>query len=117
MSFVDIDSITDWDVPVKYQKMKNPTENNAENIAQGKILYKKHCKSCHGKEGYGDGPKADGLDSDAGDFSTAEFQKQTDGTLFYKTTFGRDEMPKFTKKIPEDEDRWYLVHYMRTLKE
>ncbi len=105
-----------WIVPAKYENMKNPT-NPKEDLAIGKSLYNKHCKSCHGKEGYGDGTKADGLKGDLGDFSTAEFQSQSDGALYYKTTIGRDDMPEFTKKIPDDEDRWLIVNYMRTLQE
>jgi mono/diheme cytochrome c family protein len=103
-------------VPEKYENMKNPT-NPKEDLAIGKSLYDKHCKSCHGKEGYGDGTKADGLKGDLGDFSTAEFQSQSDGALYYKTTIGRDDMPEYTKKIPDDEDRWLIVNYMRTLEE
>jgi len=106
----------EWKVPDKYQNMKNPTDPD-EDIAIGKSLYDKHCKSCHGKEGYGDGPKADDLKGDLGDFSSEEFQAQSDGALFYKTSFGRDDMPEFNKKIPEDEDRWLVVNYMRTLAE
>ena len=105
-----------WVVPDKYVKMKNPVPAD-QDAAIGKSLYDKHCKSCHGKEGYGDGPKAADLKGDLGDFSSAEFQKQTDGELFYKTTFGRDDMPEFTKKLADDEDRWLVVNYMRTLKE
>ncbi|WP_240911199.1 c-type cytochrome [Yeosuana marina] len=105
-----------WVVPAKYENMKNPT-NPKEDLSIGKSLYDKHCKSCHGKEGYGDGTKADGLKGDLGDFSTAEFQSQSDGALFYKTSIGRDDMPEFTKKIPDDEDRWLIVNYMRTLQE
>jgi mono/diheme cytochrome c family protein len=105
-----------WVVPAKYVTMKNPVPAGTD-AAIGKSLYEKHCKSCHGKEGYGDGTKADGLKGDLGDFSSAEFQKQTDGELFYKTTFGRDDMPEYSKKIAEDEDRWLVVNYMRTLKE
>ena len=52
-----------------------------------------------------------------GDFSSEDFQAQTDGELFYKTTFGRDDMPEYTKKMPDDEDRWLIVNYMRTLSE
>ncbi|MFH6767730.1 cytochrome c [Gaetbulibacter aquiaggeris] len=104
-----------WKVPSKYVTMKNPIPTK-QDAAIGKSLYDKHCKSCHGKEGYGDGPKAADLKGDLGDFSTAKFQKQTDGELFYKTTFGRDDMPEFTKKLPDDEDRWLIVNYMRTLK-
>ncbi|NER10851.1 c-type cytochrome [Muriicola jejuensis] len=105
-----------WVVPEKYVNMKNPT-NPKEDLDIGKSLYDKHCKSCHGKEGYGDGPKAAEMKGDLGDFSSEEFHKQTDGELFYKTTFGKDDMPEYTKKIPSDEDRWLVVNYMRTLKE
>ena len=105
-----------WVVPAEYKNMKNPT-NPKEDLAIGKSLYNKHCKSCHGKEGYGDGPKAAEQDGDLGDFSSSDFQSQSDGALFYKTTIGRDDMPEYTKKMPDDEDRWLIVNYMRTLEE
>lgn len=106
----------EWVVPEKYVNMKNPTDP-AVDLNIGKALYKQHCQSCHGKEGYGDGPKADGLEGDLGDFSSEEYHEQTDGALFYKTSFGRGDMPEYTKKMPDDEDRWLIVNYMRTLKE
>ena len=106
----------EWKVPAKYESMKNPT-NPKEDLDIGKSLYDKHCKSCHGKEGYGDGPKADEMKGNLGDFSSEEFQNQSDGALFYKTTIGKDDMPEFTKKMPDDEDRWLIVNYMRTLAE
>lgn len=119
--FVGLSSFTaliqdEWKIPAKYESMTNPIPA-AEDAAIGKSLYNKHCKSCHGKEGYGDGTKADDLDGDLGDFSSEEFQAQSDGALFYKTTIGKDDMPEFTKKLPEDEDRWLIVNYMRTLAE
>ena len=106
----------EWEVPEKYVNMKNPTDPEVDKSI-GKSLYGKHCKSCHGKEGYGDGPKADEVEGEIGDFSSEEYQAQTDGALFYKTTFGRDDMPEYTKKMPDDEDRWLIVNYMRTLSE
>ena len=106
----------EWVVPEKYENMKNPTDP-AVDMAIGKSLYSKHCKSCHGAEGYGDGTKADEVEGDLGDFSSAEFQSQTDGALFYKSTFGFEDMPEYTKKMPDDEDRWLIVNYMRKLKE
>ena len=106
----------EWVVPQKYENMKNPTDPEVD-LSIGKSLYSKHCKSCHGKEGYGDGPKAEDVEGDLGDFSSAEFQEQSDGALYYKTTIGRDDMPEFTKKMPDDEDRWFVVIYMRTLAE
>lgn len=106
-----------WEVPAAAKKMKNPTTTDNENLAIGKTIYAKHCKSCHGKTGEGDGTKAEELDTPTGDFTTEEFQSQTDGELFYKTKTGRDDMPEFKKKIPDDEDIWLLVNYMRTLSE
>lgn len=106
----------EWVVPAKYEKMTNPEEASKENIAIGKSLYSKHCKSCHGKEGYGDGPKAEEVEGDLGDFSTSEFQAQSDGAVFYKSYIGRKDMPSFEKKMSE-EDAWLVVHYMRTMEE
>ncbi|MCK5637581.1 MAG: cytochrome c, partial [Flavobacteriaceae bacterium] len=62
----------EWKVPDKYENMKNPTDPKVD-LKIGKSLYSKHCKSCHGKEGYGDGTKADEVEGDLGDFSTEEF--------------------------------------------
>lgn len=105
-----------WEVPAKYKKMENPTKASKDDMDIAKQLYEKHCKSCHGKAGLGDGPKAKELDTPSGDFSKASFQSQSDGEIFYKTTFGRDDMPAFDKKVPSENDRWLLVHYMRTMK-
>lgn len=105
-----------WPVPAKYDKMKNPVSADKASISIGKSLYTKHCKSCHGSKGFGDGTKAAQLETECGDFSKASFQKQSDGAIFYKTNTGRDDMPSFKKKIPVDEDIWHLVNYVRTLK-
>jgi mono/diheme cytochrome c family protein len=102
-----------WPVPDKDKAMKAPAKADA---ATGKELWAKHCKSCHGSKGLGDGPKGASLKTFSGDFSTAEFQAFTDGELFYRTSKGRDEMPAYEKKIPEANDRWALVAFMRTMK-
>jgi len=111
-SFASLDQ-EEWKVPAKYEKMKNPTDPKVD-IAIGKSLYAKHCKSCHGKTGLGDGAKADEVDGDLGDFSSEEFQSQSDGALFYKSYIGRDDMPNYEKKMSE-EDAWLVVNFMRTL--
>ncbi len=107
----------EWIVPESAIKMKNPVDVDKAGLAIGKSLYAKHCKSCHGKSGEGDGPKAGELDTFPGDFTEEAFQEQTDGSLFYKTKEGRDDMPGFKKKISDDEDYWLLVNYIRTMGE
>ena len=107
----------DWPVPAEYKSMKNPLAGQADADNIGKNLYKEHCESCHGKEGYGDGKKAGELDTEMRDFTAAEVQGQTDGELLYKSIIGRDEMPNYEKKIPSKDDQWRVVNYLRTLKE
>jgi mono/diheme cytochrome c family protein len=102
-----------WPVPDKDKAMKAPAKAD---LTVGKDLWAKHCKSCHGSKGLGDGPKAASLKTFPGDFSAAAFQASTDGELFYRTDKGRDEMPGYEKKIPEATDRWALVAFMRTFK-
>lgn len=106
-----------WDIPAKYTSMKNPNAaGDKDALKIGKMMYSKHCKSCHGNFGKGDGPKARNLETFPGDFSSAEFQSQNDGALYYQSFVGRDEMPNYEKKIPDDEDRWAIVSYLRSLK-
>jgi len=105
-----------WDAPGKDAQQANPVKSSPASIDAGKEVWAKKCASCHGKTGLGDGTKASELKTDPGDFSTAAFQKQSDGSLFYKTAKGRDDMPSFEKKIPDANDIWNVVNYMRTLK-
>lgn len=108
-----------WPVPDKDKSIKTPAGiklNDPKVIANGKDLWAKHCKSCHGSKGIGDGPKAASLKTFSGDFSSAAFQASTDGELLFRTDKGRDEMPGYEKKIPDINDRWSLVAFMRTLK-
>ncbi|MGZ3923999.1 MAG: c-type cytochrome, partial [Flavisolibacter sp.] len=105
-----------WPVPDKYLKMANPVKADATSIADGKQLWLQHCTSCHGKSGKGDGPKAAQLKTLPHDLSKADIQSQPDGSFFYKTSEGRKDMPSFKKKIPDQDDIWSIVNYIRTLK-
>jgi mono/diheme cytochrome c family protein len=105
-----------WPVPDKNAKAVNPVKSDAESLKTGKEIWTKHCQSCHGKLGKGDGSKAAQLKTTVGDFSSAEVQKQSDGAIFYKTSEGRDDMPSFKKKIPDEEEIWAVVNYVRTFK-
>ena len=104
-----------WVVPANFKTMKNAVAAGDASTKAGKDLFTKNCASCHGRTGLGDGVKTRSLKTSAGDFSKSDFQKQSDGDLFYKTKTGRDEMPRYEGKLT-DEDIWNVVNYMRTLK-
>lgn len=105
-----------WPVPDKAAKTPNPLKGDKASLADGKSLWNQHCASCHGKMGKGDGSKAAQLKTPLNDFSTAVVQGQTDGALYYKISEGKDEMPTYKKKIPDADEIWSLVNYIRTFK-
>jgi mono/diheme cytochrome c family protein len=105
-----------WPVPDAAAKKANPVKSSSESISSGKALWNQHCSSCHGKSGKGDGTKAAQLKTQPEDLSSANIQSQSDGSLFYKTSEGRGDMPSFKKKLPDPTEIWDLVNYMRTFK-
>src|SRR5215216_5383840 len=114
--FTFFDQQKPWPVPEKYNKMPNPVKADAASLDAGKAIWVKHCQSCHGKSGKGDGTKAAQLKTLPDDMTKADVQKQTDGAFFYKTSEGRNDMPSFKKKISDQEDIWSIINYVRTFK-
>ena len=104
-----------WVIPANYKSMANPQKGKADPDKVGQLLYTKHCKSCHGGTGLGDGPKASSQETKINSFKNAKFQAQSDGEIYFQSFMDR-EMKSFEKKIPAAEDRWAIVNYIRTLK-
>jgi len=102
-----------WPVPAVEEKKKNPLKADESILKMGKDAYIEHCKSCHGLTGKGDGPKAAKIDILCGDFSSAEYQKESEAAIFWKTTEGRKPMPAYKEKLT-DKQRWAVVLYIKT---
>jgi mono/diheme cytochrome c family protein len=112
MEQIQQDSIK-WIAPDTANKLINPFETNDENIAKGQPIYKKLCRSCHGRLGDGQGVEAEDLESVTTDFTNPSFLEQTDGSMFWKISEGRDDMESFKEKLKE-EDIWLVVLYIKT---
>lgn len=93
-----------WQVPEKYQNLKNPVPADEASINSGRELYESYCISCHGKDGKGSGQRAYKLNTLPADFTSDSFQKQSDGALLYKIYSGHRDMPGFKKRIPGNKD-------------
>jgi mono/diheme cytochrome c family protein len=104
-----------WVIPAGYDVMTNPVAADSVVIREGQLAYDRKCALCHGKTGRGDGLKGRMSKTFPGDFSGREFQKLSDGEIFYQTKFGRGEMPAYEKRCT-DAEIWRMVHYMRTMK-
>jgi mono/diheme cytochrome c family protein len=107
-------SLTGWSAPASARRMKNPVPATEAAVDDGMFNYSKHCKSCHGVNGDGNGERASQLSAMPSDFTDASAMNgQTDGALFWKITHGRRPMPGFQNKLT-DTERWELVDYLRT---
>ena len=95
-------------------QLKNPYKGNAAATAEGKKLYMKFCKICHGGKGRGDGIAGINLKPRPRDFTSEKLQEQTDGAIFWKIKTGRPPMAAY-EKILKEEQRWQLVNYIREL--
>lgn len=94
-------------------------------IARGKKLYEqKECWKCHGETGHGDGPSSYDLEDEweipilPYDFTQEGKYKggaaNKDIYLRFTTGMNGTPMPSFANEL-SDEDRWCLVHYVKSL--
>ena len=105
---------SNWPVPEAAKKMKNPVPLSDAALQAAKAIYEDKCAQCHGDTGKGDGSEAAMYDVKPANFSDAHMMgEMTDGEIFYKMSEGRQPMPAFKKQLTE-EQRWQLVHYVRT---
>jgi len=102
-----------WVAPAEADAIKNPLEPTEESIAAGLLVYKKSCRSCHGKDGNGKGVGAADTKVPPSDFTNVDFAKQTDGAIHWKIIMGKDDMKSYKGELDEDE-LWNVINYIRT---
>ena len=105
---------TAWAAPSDAAGQRNPVPVSSPVLAEAKVLYVANCVPCHGEKGRGDGPAAQALTPKPADHSSALVQGESDGSLFWKLSEGRNPMPGY-KKVFTDQQRWELVCYIRSL--
>ena len=101
-----------WKAPPEADRLYNPLQNLLLAEQKGKELYNVYCWSCHGTNGYGDGAAGSALGQKPSNFHDERVKKQRQGSLFWKITTGKGNMPPFKDALTE-EQRWQLVTYIR----
>lgn len=124
-ALVRAQSVEEWVAPPEARALANAlSATNPEHVKKGRTLFVKHCITCHGEQGRGDGPSARLHARRSGytprDLSRADVQARlTDGEIFWKIgngwrPRGRVVMPGLGDDASE-EDRWRIVIYVRSL--
>ena len=103
-----------WVAPASAASMVNPLKGNPESVIAGKKTYIQLCVVCHGEKGKGDGIAGANLTPHPADHSLPKFQKQSDGTIFWKLSTGKAPMASY-EKILSPTQRWQVINYLRTL--
>jgi len=91
-----------------------PPPPTPERIQRGRVLFSKHCSSCHGPSGAGDGSAAHDLDPKPSDLRDPDIAKKSDVKLYRQISRGRAPMPSFARLL-NDDDRWTLAVFVKTL--
>lgn len=105
-------------VPEEAAAVPNPISASDDNVDAGSGLYAANCAVCHGEEGRGDGPSAEGLEKKPADLNADHVQGLTDGALFYIISHGKPDTPMPAwEGVLGVEERWNVVNFMRTLSE
>lgn len=103
-----------------YAGLTNPVPLTRQAVDEGKAIFTRECSVCHGYDGTGDGIYADGLQPPPPDFSDGNYgtlanPSYTDADYFWRISEGLpwSAMPAWKTQYSE-EDRWKLVHYIRS---
>jgi len=97
-----------------YQIMVVPRKQ--PDLEKARPLYAEHCASCHGVDGYGDGPAAVGLEPPAINFHDVErYQQRTLFGLHSTITRGVSDTAMTAYDQLSDEDRWSLAFYVGSM--
>jgi mono/diheme cytochrome c family protein len=106
-------------IPADYAGLTSPIAADAESLARGEEVYSLFCVACHGESGMGDGPTAAALNPAPPSLAMTS-RMMGDDYLYWRISEG-GAFPPFNSAMPawkasvNEEDRWHLVNYMRTL--
>ena len=92
--------------------LTNPLSATPDVLDQGEMLYGIYCRSCHGQTGAGDGPVA-AYFRRVSDLNASNIQAYSDGLIYTVLRQRGASMPSYAEALSVEE-RWALVHYIRT---
>ena len=104
-------------VTVKGKGDRNPLQNNAQTLKDGKVAFGHYCIVCHGLDGQNTGvPFADHLEPPVPSLASKGVQSYSDGQLKWiiENGIAPSGMPA-SHGILNDDEMWSIVVYLRHL--
>jgi len=97
------------------QKLKNPIPRDVPSIEEGRKLYQRHCASCHGPSGKGDGSMALAGGTPANLTDESWDHGSSDGEILVVIRDGTSsDMEPYKDRLTEKQ-MWQVVNYIRSL--
>ncbi|RMH05712.1 MAG: cytochrome c [Nitrospirae bacterium] len=85
------------------------------NLENGRAIYERHCQSCHGERGRGDGPRAPFLSPRPGNFVSAATSVKSDEELLAVIANGKPRTAmKGWADILSEQDQRDVLAYIRS---
>jgi|GEM_PF-1352140 len=81
----------------------------------GAEKYQIYCGVCHGEKGLGDGPISKKMLKMPPNLTSAVYKGYSDGRLYNVVTNGWGLMGGYGSQVPQDNERWAIVDYVRNL--
>ena len=97
------------------QKLKNPVASDESSIAEGRKLYLRHCASCHGQSGKGDGSMALAGGTPSNLVDETWDHGSSDGEIFVVIRDGVGSDMEAYKDSLTEKQIWQLVNFIRSL--
>lgn len=97
--------------------LKNPYADKAtpEILEVGRKKFETYCAVCHGYEGKGDGPVSPKMALKPPPLVSDKVVGYKDARIFHIITDGQGVMSSYAQQLVDENDRWAIVNYVRSL--
>ncbi len=95
--------------------LKNPLSGNAQVLEIGRTKFEIYCAVCHGAQGKGDGTVSKKMSIQVPSLLSDKVRAFNDGRIYHIITDGQGVMSSYAYQITNENDRWAIVNYIRSL--
>ncbi|HMC96952.1 MAG TPA: cytochrome c [Flavobacteriales bacterium] len=96
-------------------ELHSPIPMTEVTVEQGKVIFNKFCKHCHGEKGEGDGTVIANGNYPPPPSYTGALKDLPEGKIFHSVTYGKNVAMGSHASQLNQEERWLVVQYVKYL--